>query len=98
MPPREFLLALLETRKVAAAEFAAIGRGAQSYEQTSAERWMVIVLGPGAQLHAEALGAPRIAPQREIEDESFKAMVTFAASERKQAEDTFGPRPKSSNV
>lgn len=97
-PPRKPLLARTEACKVAAAKLTSIRRRAQSYEQASAKRWMVIVLGPGAQLHAETLGAPRIAPRLDIQERGFKAVVAVAASKREHAGDTLYTRRKTSDA
>ena len=94
LAPRKTFFAGSEACEIAAAELAAVRCRAQPEPNPRPPRRPVVMFRPGAEVRAQAFRTTRVAPQRNVEDEGFKARVAFAAAKRKHSDYTFRARKK----
>ena len=86
--PGESLFAGAEAGEITATEFAAVGRGAETKFQDGPAGWIVILLGPGAELQAQTSRAAGITNRGKAPDGGFKTVLALTAAERKNSEQT----------
>lgn len=84
--PRKPLFTGPKTGEIAPAEFTTVWGSAYPKKERGGPRWIVILLGPSAELNAQTLRAPGVTPSREIPYGCRETMVASTAPKRTEAD------------